>query len=207
MGSRSWRGLKRIVMTGHETILGYEQFVGLKDSTLYCNYCWGTPSLGLPSQTLLLRNVEELIYAPARCWDPGNLTTLLGQLPSLRRLKVSGALWDRFDEAVGPLQELSVRKAGFKNASQLDELHIYPLDNEKDLQPEEGTDPVVMLGNIRANNGYPLKKIVVQHFHEESIRVLQGYFDDVVVLDEEVKTDISKDDVFGSCWRSYKHSI
>lgn len=172
-GKWIFEDLKKIVMTCHDTEPKYSCFIGLKDSALYCNYALGTPALGLPSDTMLLKGVEELVYAPAHCWESQNFTTLLGQLPWLRRLKISGLLWAGLDEVLKILQDLdSVDGKGFRYVSRLQELYIYPPEMEKDPQSEEGVNFVMMLGNVRANNGCPLKKIVVHQFLDQSVQWL-----------------------------------
>jgi hypothetical protein len=193
---------RKIVLTSHSIGKGYESFVGLRDSTLYFNYPKTAPILTSPLTTMLRENVEDLVYAPSSTWDCRNFSSLLGQLPSLRRLVISAHMWYCLEEVARVLQERdSVNRKCFKYVPLLEELHIYPPEKEGEEQTEEGVDSVIMLCNVRANNGCFLKAVVLNQFSKESIDRIRDYFDEV--QRGSGRKDLSMDDTLGSYWRSY----
>jgi hypothetical protein len=196
---------KKIVMTSYYINDGYESFIGLNDSTLYCNYTNDNPSLTPFSTTMLWENVEELIYVPWSTWRPLNLISLLGQLPSLRRLTISGSMWRStgLEELSGALRELELERKRFKYAPLLEELHVCPMEEGWREETEQGANCIMMICNVRANNGRTVKKVVLDHFRDESIEMLKDYFDEVEDLGERERR-FSVDDTFGY-WRSYDH--
>ncbi|KAJ3560909.1 hypothetical protein NP233_g10529 [Leucocoprinus birnbaumii] len=196
--------VKKLVLMSYPTKTSYETFVGLKDSTLYCNYPSRTPQLTRLSDKVAWHNVEELIYAPSSSWEPIELGHILGQLPSLRRLIISGVAW-RLSDLGGvarALQELDVKKGGFRYAPLLEELFLYPLEDEAEVQTEEGTNAIMMICNVRANNGRALKRVVLHRFPDESVDMLKEYFSEVESWVEGTR-GLGKDDIIGCYWHSY----
>lgn len=189
-----------------------DTLVSVKGPTIYYYASTVPPGFSSLRSLGHFSNVTELNYCPDARWSKyGDIIDedLLLMLPALKILRVSKAIWANLEKLCSLLIQFEPRpknpqhrtksrsqptapppsdRPRFRIAPCLEELHInHPYDHpdfHELWKPYrfEDLQPLVLFANVRANNGVPLKKLVMQGCHDDAYWELKTYFEKLVFV-------------------------
>ncbi|KAJ2930737.1 hypothetical protein H1R20_g6363, partial [Candolleomyces eurysporus] len=157
----------------------------------------------------LLSDVEDFVFVSSSHYPPstGDFTLIFQNLPSLRRLTVSGiprTILPRITKALGLLPPDTTVPIALQDAPpcpllvSIDVLYFAIQRHLDDDSPQpEGSEKaevdgslIAMLASDRVNRGYPLERVVVERCRQEHLTWVEKHVKDVLNVNRWVDWDL-----------------